>query len=367
VRGELVDRLAVVAAEQAVGRDVDLPLDALCGEGLGESGVEVVPVDGQRGLPALDRRRGDLDRVEVAGVLDLHEEVDAGPDVVEAAAVGQRRRPHPAEGRGGLRRVAVERDEALVLRVEQLLEAGRALLDRRRVAADRDVAAVVVVPAAVGVLLVLGDVVPGLDLVRRQQVLRGGLLGEGGAEVEHVRAAVLPLLALDGVQLVLAGAVGVRAVDLDAVLLAEGVEHLAVVRPVRGQRDDVERALLLGRLDQRIHAAEVLGRRRGGRVDRATAGSSGAARAAGAAVVRAARGESEGGGGDRERGPQGVASHGCPPVVAPRGTSRTLGRIRSIGPRIVTDARPDGPIPSHERDRPVPRGTGVGEQPLSGR
>ena len=48
---------------------------------------------------------------------------------------------------------------------------------------------------AVGVLLVLGDVLPGLHLVRGGEVLRLGLAGEGEPEVEDVRGPVLPALA----------------------------------------------------------------------------------------------------------------------------------------------------------------------------
>src|SRR3954466_14428481 len=88
---------------------------------------------------------------------------------------------------------------------------------------------------------------------------------------------------------------------LDVVLLAEGVEHLLVVRPARGQCDDVELALLLGGGDQGVHAAEILGRGRGRCV--------GAAAATGAAAVRAAGGEGEPGRDQRERGPQGASSH----------------------------------------------------------
>src|SRR6185503_3208336 len=80
VRRELADRLAVEAAEDAVAGDVDLPLDAGLLEGVRQPRVDVVPVDGQRGLTALHRGRRDLDRVEVAGVLDLLEEVDPGAD-----------------------------------------------------------------------------------------------------------------------------------------------------------------------------------------------------------------------------------------------------------------------------------------------
>ena len=115
------------------------------------------------------------------------------------------------------------------------------------VAADRDEAAVVVVPVPSGSFWLSGMSSQVATWYGREQVLRGGLQGEAGADVEDVGSAVLPLLAGDGVELVLAGAVRVGAVDLDAVLLREGRQHLAVVGPVRGQRDDVERALGLAR------------------------------------------------------------------------------------------------------------------------
>jgi hypothetical protein len=56
-----------------------------------------------------------VDGQEVAGVLELGEEVDAGLDVVGRAAGAERRHDDAVEGGAGLRRVAVERDLALVL------------------------------------------------------------------------------------------------------------------------------------------------------------------------------------------------------------------------------------------------------------
>ena len=132
--------------------------------------------------------------------------------------------------------------------------------DRRHlggVVADRHVAAVVVDPGAVGVLERRGDVVERRDLVRREH--RGVGQRHRLAEVEDVGRGALALLLVGGVDLVLAGGVGLRGVDLDAVLVAERLDDRAVVGPVRWQRDDIELALLLGRLDQGVHAAEVRG------------------------------------------------------------------------------------------------------------
>ncbi len=134
------------------------------------------------------------------------------------------------------------------------------------VAADGDVAAVVVEPLALRVLLAFGDLVERGDLVRREQALLGGAQREGGAEVEDVGRTVLALAGGDGVDLVLAGAVRVLVRDLDAVLLGETVDEGTVVGPVAGQRDGVQRALLLGRLHQGVHAAEVGGGGGGGGV-----------------------------------------------------------------------------------------------------
>ena len=76
VRGVLVDGLDVVAADRRVRRDDDLPVDLALELGaLGD--VEVVPVDDDRRLAGLDGRGRRVDRQEVAGLLELLEEVDA--------------------------------------------------------------------------------------------------------------------------------------------------------------------------------------------------------------------------------------------------------------------------------------------------
>jgi hypothetical protein len=266
VRGVLVDRLGVVLRELAVAGDRHRPVDALGLELLGVPGVQVVPVDADGRLALLDGGRGRLDGRVVAVALQLLEEVEAGLDVVEGAAARERGRPDAAEGRTGLGRVAVESDLALVLGLEEIGEGGRTGLDALGVAADGDVAAVVVVPACLCVLLLAGDVGEGRHLVRGEQPLLGRADGEGAAEVEHVGGPVLPLAGGDGVDLVLAGAVGVLDGDLDAVLLLEAVDEGAVVGPVAGQRDGVERALLLGRLHQGVESAEVGGGGGGGGV-----------------------------------------------------------------------------------------------------
>ena len=199
--------------------------------------------------------------------LSLREEVDAGLEVVGRAAVEHRGHHHAAERRAGLRRVAVERDLALELRLEQVVD-GRHVRDLAGVVADGHVAAVVVDVGAVGVLEVVGDVVPGGDLVGREHVGVGQ--GHGLAEVEDVGRTVGALELLGGVDLVLAGRVGLVGLHGDAVLVLEGLDDVAVVGPVRRERDDVELALLLGRLHEGVHAAQVVGRGGGGGVARGT-------------------------------------------------------------------------------------------------
>src|SRR3954468_16496734 len=80
-----VDRLRVVAAVDAVGRDRDRPPRRR--ELLDVREVVVVPVDRDRRLARSDRLRRRPDRDEIACLLQLSEEVDAGADVVQRPAV----------------------------------------------------------------------------------------------------------------------------------------------------------------------------------------------------------------------------------------------------------------------------------------
>ena len=110
VRRVLHDALRVVRAVDAVGRDDDLGGDARLLELGLQAGPVVRPVEVDRRLAGQDRGLGDLDvRMRLPGLLELGEELDARHDVVEAAAVGQRRRHHGGEGRAGLTGIAVDR------------------------------------------------------------------------------------------------------------------------------------------------------------------------------------------------------------------------------------------------------------------
>ena len=99
VRRVGVDRLEVVAGDDGLRRDDGLP-----GGDVGRGGsAEVVPVDDDGRLAGLDGGGVGVDGEEVAGVLQVAEEVDAGRDVVGRAAVGDRGHHHAAERRAGLR------------------------------------------------------------------------------------------------------------------------------------------------------------------------------------------------------------------------------------------------------------------------
>jgi len=95
VRGVRVDGLVVVAADDGVFRHVDLPVDALGLELVDLRGLQVIPVEDDGGLPGLDRRRGGVDRQEVARGRELLEVVHPRRDVVGGTAVGDRRMSTP--------------------------------------------------------------------------------------------------------------------------------------------------------------------------------------------------------------------------------------------------------------------------------
>ena len=119
VRRVRVDRLEVVAGDDGVLGHDDLPAVDLRRLG----GVEVVPVDDDRRLAGLDRRRGRVDRQEVAGVLELARRsrrpgsMSSAEPPLATEAITTPLKAAPACGR-----VAVERDLALEVRAEQVVE-----------------------------------------------------------------------------------------------------------------------------------------------------------------------------------------------------------------------------------------------------
>ncbi len=264
----------------------------------------------------------------------------------------------------------------LVVGAEEILQRLRRG-DGLRVVADRHETRVVVDPEAGRLLVVGGDVIPRLDLVRRELV--GVRERDGGAEVERVGRGVLALEVLGGLDLLRARHVGVGRVDRDAVLVLERGDDLAVVGPVVGQRDHVELTLGLRGRDEGVHAAEVGG---AGGLRRVAGGA-----AAPGGVGRAgARGEGErerrGGGSRHEHGAAGTATgadggrggrvHGSPPMLwtgcavsrswrgastgaryAPRPTRR--GRLREPGVNSCRTCRTAVPLRFRGPQRRVAR------------
>ena len=119
----------------------------------GHDAREVVrPVQRDRHVAGEQRGLGDVDDLQVARLLQRGEVLDAGHDVVERAAVGQRRRDDGGERRARLTRIAVERDLALVLGLGEVGPRLRRVGHEGAVAADRHDAVVGADPVAVGVL-----------------------------------------------------------------------------------------------------------------------------------------------------------------------------------------------------------------------
>ena len=159
MRRVLDDALAVEATVDAVAREVDLDREAGVLEVGLQAGHVVAPVDGDRRLTREHRRLvGDVGATEVAGRLQIGEELDAGHDVVGAEPPLAMRGGHDGgERRTGLTRVAVEGHEALVLRLGQVGEGLRSVRHDRGVGADRHDAVVGGDPVAVGILQTVGD------------------------------------------------------------------------------------------------------------------------------------------------------------------------------------------------------------------
>ena len=142
-----------------------------------------------RSPPGSGRRdggRGRIDRQEVAGLLELTEELDARRDVVgepplaSAAIITPLK---PADACVGLPFSATLPRNSGLSRSSTLVTAGTLL----GVVADRHVAAVVADPETARVLERVGDVGPGRHLVRGTRI--GIAQGDIGAEIEHVGRA----------------------------------------------------------------------------------------------------------------------------------------------------------------------------------
>ena len=189
----------------------------------------------------------------------------------------------PLNAGSGLGRVAVEGDRALELGVLQIVQR-RDRAELRGVVADRHHAGVVVDPLAVRILVLGRDLVEVGHLVRREVAACWTARPMGRGRTRPAPAGAL--VGVGGLDLLRRGRVRLLRGDLDVVLGRERLDDLAVVGPVRRQRDDVERALLLRGGDQTVHAAEVGRRRRGLRI---CASAATAGRAAGATCRAADR------------------------------------------------------------------------------
>ena len=186
-------------------------------------------------------------------LLEVGEVLDAGHDVVERAAVGERCRHTPANA-------------APASRGSPLSDTWPAYCGSLRSANDVGTFSTSVVlvadrhdpvvggdPVAVRVLQRVGDLVPHRRHVRVPDALLDRLQGERRADVDRVGHRVRAALRLDGGELV--GRRGVRVLHrvVDArVLVAERLQDAAVVRPVVGQGDEVDLSLLEGRLVERL-------------------------------------------------------------------------------------------------------------------
>ncbi len=238
----------------------------------------VVPPDHDR-RGALGDGAGLADRRdEVAHLVELGEEVEpllAG--VAAGFAAGGETGGVDAEDRlVGRARVAGEGHRVGIFWLQQILPAAGHRVDDVLVHREAEHAVVVTVPATVGVLHVVRNVVPGGDLVGLHQPLLLGGRPEGEAHVDHVGRlrTLVVLVGADRLELVGGAGVGIELVDLDAVLGLEPLDHAAVAAPVVRQGDGCHRPLRLGSGDQRL---EILGpgRQRRGGGERKAAGDRG--------------------------------------------------------------------------------------------
>jgi hypothetical protein len=78
---------------------------------------------------------------------------------------------------------------------------------------------------------------------------------EAEADIDDIGSlgAHVALVGLDGLDLLGGGTVGIELVDLDAVLVGELLDHLAVVDPIVRKRDDRELPFFLRGLNEGVH------------------------------------------------------------------------------------------------------------------
>ena len=255
MRGVLVDGLVVVAHHLGFGEGHVLPVHALALQAGLIGGLVVGPVKNHTGLAGVDGAVGHVHLGQVAGVLELLEEVQAGLQVVQVAAL-ERVDHHESVERGtSLGRLAVQSHSASELRVEQVVNRFD-LTVLVLVPANGHNAGIVAVVQAVRILELIRNLVPGLHLVGCEVIGVGG--GHSQTGVEHIRGGVGAGVGLGGIDLLLGGGVRVELGDFDLrILLLEGLDDLAPVGPVVRQSDDVQRALFLGGGLKILEGAEV--------------------------------------------------------------------------------------------------------------
>ena len=255
MRRVLVDGLVVVAHDLGLREGLVLPVHALILELLLVRSLVVGPIEHHTGLAGVDGAVGHVHGGQVAGFLQLLEEVKTRLQVIDVAACELVDHQVAVEGGTGFGGLAVQGHRAGELGIEQIVQRVDLTVLIGIPAHGHD-AGVVGVVGAVGILGGVRNLVPGLHLVRSEAI--GGSGGDGLADIEHVGGGVGALVGLGGVKLFLGGSVRVELGDLDLrVLLLKALDDLAVVGPVVRQRDDVQRTLFLGGLFEVFHSTEV--------------------------------------------------------------------------------------------------------------
>jgi myo-inositol 2-dehydrogenase / D-chiro-inositol 1-dehydrogenase len=165
-----------------------------------------------------------------------------------------------ATGEVGAESAASLGDRVGVFRLQQVGPIGRRRLDDVGVHFEREHAVIVAVPVAFRILDVVGDRVPGRDLVGLDEAFGLGLRAEGEADVDHVGRlrALVVLVGADRLKLVRRAGVRIELVDGDLrILRLEAGDDLAITAPVVSQRDGGEHAF---RLSGRLEFGKVLRR-----------------------------------------------------------------------------------------------------------
>jgi hypothetical protein len=262
VRRKGADRLHVDAGDDAGLRNDDVD-GRIALQRVAAGKRVVVPGHQDRRLALGKRRRLADDRHEIAGGVQLLEEVETSGagSFAGGSATGKTSGVDSLDGLVGGARVAGKGNGVGKFGLQQISPVGRRFLDEVLVHQEGEHAVVVAGPEAIGVLGAVRDRVPGGDLVGLDQAVGLGGRAEGQADVDDVGRlrALVVLVGLDGLDLVAGAGIGVEFVDGDVrILRLEAGDDVAVATPVMRQGDGGELAFLLRRGNQFIHG---LGRR----------------------------------------------------------------------------------------------------------